>query len=156
MSVIYRTIKEHTDIYVAGCYFDTLDKCLLFNDDYTIVEVRSNGDARYIETDGSVYVATHAEIVKLLKECNVPAHDGDLEFVVVRGFKGNILLKGFIDADEVLTKDNFDRTSHLFHDLYAMVDEENRFAEVDYYLEFEGDYLVSPVKNCDELYKLTN
>lgn len=154
MSVIYRTIEEPTDIYVAGCYFDTLDKCLLVDEDYISVEVRSNGDVRYIETDGSVYVATEAEMIKLLKECNVPAHDGDLEFVVVRGFKGNILLKGFIDANEVLTKDNFDRTAHLYHELYAMVDDEDRFPEISYYLEFEGESIVSPIKNCEELYKL--
>jgi len=154
MSVIYRTIEEPTDIYVAGCYLDTIDKCLLIDDDYTSMEVRSNGETRYVECDGGVYVVTKEEMIKLLKASNVPGHDGDLEFVVVRDFKGNILLRGFIDADEVLTKDNFNPVEHLQHALNDLVDDENRFPEVSCFLEFEGDYMISPIKNCEELYKL--
>jgi len=154
MSVIYRTIEEPTDVYVAGCYFDTIDKCLLIDDDYMSMEVHCNGQIRYVESDGGVYVATKEEMIKLLKGCNVPAHDGDLEFVVVRGFKGNILLKGSINDDEVLTKDNFESDVHLHHKLSAMVDDEDRFPEISCCLEFEGDYLISPIKNCEELYKL--
>lgn len=157
MSVIYRNIKEQTDVYVAGCYFDTIDKCLLVDDDYISVEVRSGAEVRYVDTDGGAYVLTKEEMIEFLKGCNVPAHDSDLEFVVIRGFKGNIILHGSINSEDVLTEANYDRKDHLRHLLYDLLnddDDSHRFPEIDYYLEFEGDYPISPVKSTNELLKL--
>ena len=152
MSVIYRKVAEPEDIYIIGSNIGSVKHCLLLDDDYVSVEIRSGNNIEYVETDGGAYIVNLAELRELLSEFKF---GGQSEYVVIRGFKGNIMLKGLIDDREVL--EYHDPKLHLHHVIYEMIDDKDdnmNWAEVSCHLLFEGDHLISPVKYQEDLLKL--